>query len=483
MTTLEILLLAAFLAVSVLVGLLAVSRAALRARLDSAIERANAATLERDELARREVEAESRLEAARHTNAELASERAVLEERLASAQRAASREIASIEERHLVEIESARGAAREYQRQLEQRLDAYQALFKETIDAAAGKALKDTADLLLTRANETFQKHQSLAEHSIDARVRPIAETLKRADEKIAQIEADRLASHERLVVEIHRLSDASTLLRSETGQLVAALRKPQVRGRYGEIQLRRVAELAGMREYCDFTEQTSTRDDEGALRRPDMIVRLPSGRAVIVDAKTNIEPYLDAIEASDPDAARAHLERFARHVAEQAAALSRKEYWAQFEGAAEFVVMFIPGDQFVDAALQQRPDLIEFAAEKRVILASPSTLIGLLRAVHVGWSEKRISENAREIRDLGKELHKRFVKVLKEMNDLRTPLVSACRSYDDLVASVEGRLMPALRKFEQAGAASDMPAPDPAIIDVTVRAFRSLPAPAESEM
>src|SRR5262249_37045509 len=162
--------------------------------------------------------------------------------------------------------------------------------------------------------------------------------------------------------------------------------------GRYGEIQLKRVAELAGLRPYCDFVEQHHTRDSEGRPLRPDMIVRLPNDRVVAIDAKTNIEPYLNALEADTPEETEQALRYFARGIAEQVQALARKTYWAQYDDAPEFVVMFIPGDQFVDAALQHRPDLLDMAFQNGVVLASPSTLIGLLRAVHVGWREKTLS-------------------------------------------------------------------------------------------
>ncbi len=207
---------------------------------------------------------------------------------------------------------------------------------------------------------------------------------------------------------------------------------EPHVRGRYGEIQLKRVAELAGMSGFCDFAEQDQTRGSDGAPLRPDMVVKLPSGRCVVVDAKTNIQAYLDAINAPTPGEADACLDRFARHVAEQAIALAKKKYWAQYDGSPEFMVMFIPGDQFVDAALTRQPEILERAAEQGVILASPATLIGLLRAVAVGYAEERLAQQASELLVMGKDLHERFAKAMEHAAKVGGALNRAVESYND---------------------------------------------------
>ena len=244
---------------------------------------------------------------------------------------------------------------------------------------------------------------------------------------------------------------------------------KPHVRGRYGEIQLRRVAELAGMVNECDFFEQSQTRGPDGTALRPDMVVKLPSNRVIVVDAKTNIQGYLDAMSAATPAEADGHLDRFARHVSEQATALARKKYWTQYDGSPEFVVMFIPGDQFVDAALQRQPELLERAAEQGVILASPATLIGLLRAVAVGYKEQALAKAAEELRELGKELHERVATAMGHAARLGKSLNSAVDSFNDFVGSYERRVEPHLRRFEDAGVKSAKDLPE--VGEVVVRA------------
>jgi DNA recombination protein RmuC len=234
-------------------------------------------------------------------------------------------------------------------------------------------------------------------------------------------------------------------------------------------VQLRRVAELAGMQGYCDFSEQDSTVDSEGNALRPDMIVRLPSERVVVVDAKTNIQAYLEALDAERPEDAEACLERFARTVADQAAALGKKRYWAQYDGSPEFVVMFIPGDQFIDAALARRPELLEHAARQGVVLAGPATLIGLLRAVAVGYKEQRLAEEARELRQLGVDFHARAIKAFGSLAELGPILDRAVDKFNEFVGSYQGRLEPTLRRFEEAGAGSGKEMP--VIEEITVRA------------
>jgi DNA recombination protein RmuC len=240
------------------------------------------------------------------------------------------------------------------------------------------------------------------------------------------------------------------------------------VRGRYGEMQLKRVAELAGMSAYCDFCEQDSTMDGDGNALRPDMLVKLPSGRVVVVDAKTNIRGYLDALQAGTTAEADGHLERFAKHVADQAAALARKQYWRQYDGSPEFVVMFIPGDQFIDAALARQPEILESAARQGVILASPSTLIGLLRAVHVGYKEQKLAAAAEELKRLGVEFHDRAAVAFGHIADLGGLLERTVNKYNEFVGSYRSRLEPTLRKFEEEGAKSGKELP--AAVEVTVR-------------
>ena len=355
----------------------------------------------------------------------------------------------------------------------------------ETFRSLAGEALSATSRDFLKLAEEKFKQQHQAGQHDLDLRrraveelVKPLGETLRKTDERLGAIEKQRESSFATLTEQIRGVSEASGLLRMETGKLVTALRKPQVRGRYGEIQLQRVAEVAGMRQYCDFSTQGSVRDTDGKLLRPDMVVRLPNDRVVVIDAKTNIEAYLDALEAPTPAESEVALDRFAAHVADQIGKLAAKTYWDQFDKTPEFVVMFVPGDQFIDAALSRRPELFEEAASKRVILASPSTLIGLLRAVELGWKEQRLAEEARELRRLGEELHERASKVWETAAQVGESLERTVKKYNEFVGSVEGRLTPTLRKFEEVGvkSAKVLPSPTevtvlPRVLDVGVRA------------
>lgn len=371
------------------------------------------------------------------------------------------------------------------QQELLAQRDSLDAQFRQGIKAVAADVLKDTNREALTLLRTAFETEQEKArgeldkkQAAVDALVKPIRETLAKTDEKLAAMEKERGSAYAGLLEQVRAMQDTGRRLDARTGSLVAALRKPQVRGRYGEIQLERVVELSGMRQYCDFATQESARDDDGRLVRPDAVVRLPNERCVAIDAKTNIEAYLDAIEAETPEAAEAQLERFARHVGEQAAALGKKEYWSRFEGSPEFVVMFIPGDQFIDAALQRRPDLLDLAAQRGVVLASPSTLIGLLRAVHVGWREKGLSDSANELFALGKTLHERAATAFEHLNGVGSALRRAVDTFNKLVGSTDQMLAPAIRRFEDAGAksAKALPAPEP--VEIVVREARAFVEP-----
>lgn len=362
-----------------------------------------------------------------------------------------------------------------------------QSQMRDAFKSLASDELRNTSNEFLKIARQTFATEQEKAKgeleqrkQAVDSLVKPLHEKLEKTGETLNKIEQARIEAYARLAQQTQDVLKSSSELRVETSKLVQALRKPQVRGRYGEIQLERVVELAGMREYCDFDTQSSMTNSDGVRLRPDMVVRLPNERLIAIDAKTNIEAYLDAIEADNAEDAERHLDRFARHVADQAQALSKKEYGAQFETSPEFVVMFIPGDQFIDAALQRRPDLLDLAADQRVIIASPSTLIGLLRAVHVGWREKSLSESAQELFTLGRELHERAVVALESAASVGKAIDAAKERYNRFVGSVDRRLMPTLRKFEEQGAKSTRKLEDLAEIEGDTRTIQSLPAPSE---
>ncbi|MFM9995183.1 MAG: DNA recombination protein RmuC [Phycisphaerales bacterium] len=361
------------------------------------------------------------------------TELATHKERLAALERQRTSDLAGLKSVYDEKVAAAERVLAEGERRL--------AAAKETFSAAAGEALKMSRDDFLALAKKAFEAERAtgVAEMekrrtAVDELIKPMAEALKRTEDKLTG------------------LSKTSDDLRAETIGLVRALSRPEVRGRYGEIQLKRVAELAGMKGYCDFSEQESQRDGDGRVLRPDMIVQLPNERRIVVDAKTNTSAYLEGANARTPEEQAACLERFAGHVADQVVALSKKQYWANDPGAYDFVVMFMPGDQFLDAALARRPDLLERAAELNVIIASPSTLIGLLRAVAVGWREKRIEEQAKELFQLGRELHERAAVAFEHVGKLGESLEQAVKRYNGMVGSVETRLLPTLRKFEESG-------------------------------
>lgn len=350
---------------------------------------------------------------------------------------------------------------------------------REAFGAAAGEQLKAAGQQFLTLAQEKLagtlkQGEAAMAQQrdKVEGLVKPIVETLTRTDEKLVAMQKEHAASGATLRQQVEQMTASNRQLQKETGQLVQALREPRIRGAYGEIQLKRVAELAGMREYCDFVEQDQTTDGEGRRLRPDMVINLPNQRQIVVDAKANIQPYLNALQAATPEAADACLEQFADGIARQAADLGKKAYWTNYDGSAEFVVMFVPGDQFVDAALARRPDLLDFAASHRVILASPSTLIALLRAVAVAFREQRLTQHAQELLDLGKQLHERAAVAVGHAEKLGDKLQQAVGHYNQFVGSYQTRLEPALERFEELGAASGKDRPKLEPVTVTVRAL-----------
>lgn len=429
------------------------------------------ALLERDAAAARAErdEARGRLEEAGQRLSALTAREAELNERLESQRREHERDVATM---------------RQAQQQVEENLRRYQVELREQFAALASTALGESARQFLALAEQKFAAAAAQGRADLDQRraafeqlLEPIRQALSRADAKLGELEQQRVAQFSALGEQVRAMNEGQNALRAETRRLVTALREPHVRGRYGEIQLRRVAELAGMSAHCDFCEQASQRDDEGRALRPDMVVQLPNGRVLAVDAKTNIQAYLDALEAPDPDSAEAHLERFARHVADQAARLGSKGYWRNYEGSPEFVVMFIPGDQFLDAALARRPALLEEAAARGVVLATPSTLIAMLRAVHVGFAEKRLSEEAREIRALATQLHERAGVMLEHLGGLGNALQRAVERYNTLAGSVESRFMPTLRRIEEAGVTSGRELTEPAPLAAAPRLLDTPPS------
>src|SRR5579863_9576821 len=316
--------------------------------------------------------------------------------------------------------------------------------------ALAAEALQTNNSTFLQVAQETLKRFQSDARGDLDARqkavadlVTPVRESLSKVDAQIQQMEIARGEAYGDLKAQVQSLIITQKELQSETGNLVRALRTPNVRGRWGEIQLRRVVEIAGMLPYCDFAEQETVTTDSGRFR-PDLVVKLPGGKNVVVDAKTPLDAFLDAFETNDEETRRTCLANHARQVRDHMKTLAGKNYWEQFDPTPEFVVMFLPGETFFSAALEQDSSLIEQGVLSRVIPASPTTLIALLKAVNYGWNQEKLARNAKQISELGKDLYERMATMAEHIEDIGGDLHKAVGSYNKAIGSLERMVLPA---------------------------------------
>jgi DNA recombination protein RmuC len=332
------------------------------------------------------------------------------------------------------------------------------------IENASRAALDANSETFLKLAREVFGRDQGAAaaalrerEEAIKQLVEPLKLALARQEEQSQALERERRETAGKLTGQIENLVKVQDLLQRETRNLSTALRRPEVRGRWGEITLRRVVELAGMSEHCDFTEQNHIAIEGGSLR-PDLVVHMPDDRCIVVDAKTPLDAYLSAVEAADDEARAASLKRHAQQVAERISELGRKSYWEQFQNSPEFAVLFLPGDQFLAAALAENPDLLDAALKQRIIVTTPSTLMALLKVIAYGWRQTRVTENAREIRELGHDLHKRLNVFVTHLQKVGRSLGSAVDAFNSAVGSMERNVLPQARKFPELGATPDAP-------------------------
>src|SRR5882672_6607566 len=349
---------------------------------------------------------------------------------------------------------------------------------RSAFDSLAGQTLRDNSEMFLRMAREALGRDQVVAQASLKERetaisqlVEPLRTALEKTEAQVQALERERRDAFSTLRTQIEALTEGQSLLQRETRNLVTALRRPEVRGRWGELTLRRLVELAGMSEHCDFTEQLHVAGDEvsGALR-PDLVVHMPDARDLVVDVKTPLDAFLEALEATTEEARSIQLKRHAQHVETRVRQLASKNYWAQFERSPEFAVLFLPGDQFLAAALAERPDLLETALKQNVIIATPSTLIALLKTVAYGWRQSAVAQNATIIRELGQELYRRLGNFTGHLGRAGARLGAAVEAYNAAVGSLERQVLPQARRFTDLGVTSDSPIAALDSVDVLAR-------------
>ena len=331
-------------------------------------------------------------------------------------------------------------------------------------DSLAGETLRTNSELFLRLAREALGRDQVVAQGALKEReqaiaqlVEPLRAALERTETQVQALERERRDAFATLRTQIETLAGGQAQLQRETRNLVTALRRPEVRGRWGELTLRRLVELAGLNEHCDFTEQLQVVGEEGALR-PDLVVHMPDARDLVIDAKTPLDAYLASLDAPTDEERQQCLRRHAQQVETRVRELASKSYWTQFERSPEFAVLFLPGDQFLSAALAERPELLETALGQSVIIATPSTLIALLKAVAYGWRQSAVARNAVLIRDLGQELYRRLGAFNGHLGRLGQRLGTAVEAYNAAVGSLERQVLPQARRFSELGVTADAP-------------------------
>jgi DNA recombination protein RmuC len=355
------------------------------------------------------------------------------------------------------------------QKNLREQKELFEMMKKEmtdTFNALSSAALKSSSEDFLRLASESLGKVVSdtkgkLGEHRVamDGMIKPLSESLKRYEEQIKYMEQSRHKAYGSLEEQLRTLAVTHENLQRQTGNLVSALRKPEVRGRWGEMQLRRVAELSGMSVHCDFTEQESVNTDKGRVR-PDMIVHLPNEREIVVDSKVSLEAFLSATAASTEDARKNHMKKHSQQVRAHMNRLASMEYWSQFKQSPEFVILFIPGESFLSAALESDTALIEDGIQKKVIIATPTTFIALLRAIAYGWRQEQVTKNAQVISEHARDLYNRMSTLAQHFENIGSNLDKSIVAYNKAVGSLESRVLPSLRRFKELGVtgAQDIP-------------------------
>lgn len=393
------------------------------------------------------------------------------------------------------ELETSKRSEEERQAAWEEARQQLQSEFAQLAWEAIGKnseqflSLADTkfkaAEQAVTQSttSEMEKRHQAIGEL-----VAPLSEQLKKYEEVLHKIEQDRVGAYSKIYEQVQAIqesirqsNESQENLRKETRNLVTALRQPSTRGRWGEQQLRRVVEMAGMVEHCDFDQQVTVEGGEGRLR-PDVIVHIPGGKNIVVDAKVPLDALLYAMEAEDDDSRRSHLEGHARQMRSHVDKLAAKAYWEQFDNSPDFVVAFIPGDSLLATAFEQDPDIFEYAINKSVLLATPTTLIALLKAVAFGWQQESLAEGAREVRQIGREMYKRLITFATHMSHTGRSLSTAVDAYNKAVGSLERSVLPQARRFEDLGVITQSDNSLPALDQLDIAA-RSLQAPEVSEV